>query len=907
MSLQFASDKRANSKRSLHHGEQRLARLRHESKAAAARAGIVPGQSVASAFVQLEEKRTAAEKTKDKGEAELKKLRTFIGMLDPGPEMLEASANLSNLHAKVHEATEDSKKCARMIEDAKLAMQLESQLQNHREKVVSLRSNFEEADKLLNQTQENATPQKRQLEIANRLRRELPSPIPYVRGTADLPKALGANGTPSISDLSAHLACEWVFWLDALGRPDDAQALPAGLLINSLNGTSGSPSEIPQIDKEVVLAVRANTPTRCDEPRHVVVFPDRIRGLREKLRKPPSLPNALELLRGAIGIGQNVRLHNVVKETVLAALAPRQCDPPGGLKTILRPYQLVGFRWLVANAENGIGGLLADEMGLGKTLQTVTLLAHLHSTGRIGVRPALVVAPFSVLSTWESELKKWAPNLSVVVHHGAQRTFSREDMDGVHVLLTTYATLQRDADKFCLPGSIALACMVLDEAQAIKNPKSLTSKSAKQVAEHNAGNCMRVALTGTPIENKLGELYSIFEFLNPGFLGTQAEFAKTFERVVNKDTKDGENSAGAAAVLKRLSEAVGPLILRRMKTDKAIAPDLPEKLELVHTVALTRAQRRLYAVACEVLLKSVLVDSPPSAQESRDLRAVCGGNQAASVPSSTAKNGVNKNFLRQARVLAALHVLQQTCNHPATMPSKRWPDLPPEELDALGICPTLPEFGPQCENSGKMARLMELLAEILSPPREKVLIFTQYRGALDLVANLVEATFPDTRACRFHGGLTRDERDTEVKRFTEDPACGVMVLTLGAGGVGLTLTAAAHVVHFDRCWNPAKEAQATDRAHRIGQRSTVVVHRIITEDTFEVRLATVVAKKRKLADDTLSAPSVEGTKVIAECNDDELRQLFRLGSGPPDLSSVNKLKRKLVPAEIPDLFIDLEP
>jgi len=443
-----------------------------------------------------------------------------------------------------------------------------------------------------------------------------------------------------------------------------------------------------------------------------------------------------------------------------------------------------------------------------------------------------------------------------------------------------------------------IGCMVLDEVQAIKNPKSHTSLASKRVAAANPG-CIRVAMSGTPVENRLMELHSIFDFVCPRFLGTNAYFSQTFVQPIERDSGVARSRAS-----ERLTTAVSPFLLRRLKTDKDVAPDLPEKVEFMHVVQLTPQQRRLYdAVVFETMRA---VESPegiaePNGEFDDVLRPEDFGFDDASGMGEASTSHQKPTKGRSFQVFAMLHGCQQACNHPAALPAARWPTLEILE-DFEGF---VPEPGnAMAADSGKAARLMELLDEILAPPREKVLIFTQYLPTMELIAHLVESTFPTVRPVRFHGGLSREARDQAKAAFTEDPACAVMILTLQAGGVGLTLTAASHVIHFDRCWNPAKEAQATDRAHRIGQQRTVVVHRFLSENTFEERLSMVSAQKAELAEAIVptaggGANSADGVRLLAQYSCDELRKLFLAGKdGQVPLRRSKKQRAKEAASEV---------
>ena len=465
----------------------------------------------------------------------------------------------------------------------------------------------------------------------------------------------------------------------------------------------------------------------------------------------------------------------------------------------LRDYQRRGVAWLQSMAELGLGVLLADDMGLGKTLQTIALLA-----GRDGDRPHLVVCPTSVVGNWERELAKFAPYLPVIRHHGAERPAAVEDFKPGSVAITSYGLLRRDAS---LLTEVDWDVVVLDEAQQIKNQAAQSARVAGQLSAST-----RVALTGTPVENRLSELWSIVDFTNPGLLGPFARFRDRYAVPIER-----WRDIDAAARLRRI---VAPFMLRRLKTDPNVAADLPPKIESIVACTLTREQATLYQATVKTLLDD---------------------------------EGLGDGFTRQGRVLKLLTALKQICNHPAQY---------------------LGESGPLPRRSGKLARATEMLAEVVASG-DRALIFTQYREMGELLARHLCATLRLPKVPFLHGGVPRKGRDAMVETFqTDDSAPPLLIVSLKAGGTGLNLTRATHVLHYDRWWNPAVEDQATDRAYRIGQTRTVNVHKLVTGGTLEDRIATLLEEKRALADAVVGS----GETWLAELGDDELRALVALST-----------------------------
>ncbi|MEW1611913.1 MULTISPECIES: DEAD/DEAH box helicase [unclassified Streptomyces] len=471
--------------------------------------------------------------------------------------------------------------------------------------------------------------------------------------------------------------------------------------------------------------------------------------------------------------------------------------PPPGLAATLRDYQLRGLAWLDRMTSLGLGGCLADDMGLGKTITLIAL--HLH---RARQAPTLVVCPASLLGNWHREISRFAPGVPVRRFHGTDRTLG--ELDGGFVL-TTYGTMRSSAAQL---AAHTWGLVVADEAQHVKNPHSSTAKALRTIPAP-----ARVALTGTPVENNLSELWALLDWTTPGLLGPLKAFRARHARIVeNTGTAAG---LGNEEAVERLSRLVRPFLLRRKKSDPGIAPELPPKTETDHPVSLTREQATLYEAAVRETMAQI---------------------EAA------------EGIARRGLVMKLLASLKQICNHPAQY-------LKEEPTRLTG-------------RSGKLALLDELLDTILSEDGS-VLIFTQYVTMARLLsAHLASRAFPSQL---LHGGTPVPERERMVDRF-QSAEVPVFLLSLKAAGTGLNLTRAAHVIHYDRWWNPAVEEQATDRAYRIGQTQPVQVHRLIAEGTVEDRIAELLESKRALADAVLST----GESALTELSDRDLADLVSL-------------------------------
>ena len=484
-----------------------------------------------------------------------------------------------------------------------------------------------------------------------------------------------------------------------------------------------------------------------------------------------------------------------------------QVEPPEGFCGQLRPYQQLGYSWLAFLRDWGLGACLADDMGLGKTVQTLAALQLDRQQGN--ERPNLLVCPTSVINNWQREAARFTPDLPVLLHHGPNRRDGdafREASSEQHLVITSYGTMNRERE---LLGSVPWRAVILDEAQNIKNPASQQARTARGLRAD-----YRIALTGTPVENHVGDLWSIMQFLNPGLLGSQAEFKRNYFQPIQND-----HDAAAAA---RLQEATGPFILRRLKTDRSIIDDLPDKNETKQYCYLTREQATLY--------QAVLREAETRLESAEGIE-------------------------RRGSILDTLTKLKQACNHPRQL---------------LGDNSTING------RSGKLARLQEILDEAL-PAGDRVLVFSQFAEMGAVLQQHVQETY-GLETPFLHGGLPRKQRDRMVQRFQDDPdGPQVFVLSLKAGGSGLNLPRANHVIHYDRWWNPAVENQATDRAFRIGQTKDVHVHKLICAGTLEDRIDLMIETKQETADQVVGATS---ERWLTELSNAELRDVLALSAAP---------------------------
>ncbi len=481
-----------------------------------------------------------------------------------------------------------------------------------------------------------------------------------------------------------------------------------------------------------------------------------------------------------------------------------QVEPGDALRGVLRPYQQAGVQWLYLLTKLGLGACLADDMGLGKTIQVLSLLLILKRQNGNKSQPSVLVAPASLLANWAAEIERFAPGLkALIAHPSALPSVEFKAMDAtqirdVDLVITSYGALLRGPWMIEVPWRLA----VLDEAQAIKNPGAKQTRAVKKL-KANA----RLALTGTPVENRLADLWSIFDFVNPGLLGTSKEFAGFARRL-------GDRAHGSYGPLREL---VRPYILRRLKTDKTVISDLPDKTEIKAFCPLSRLQAALYEQAVKEL-----------------------AGQLADV------TGIQRKGL----VLSFLMRFKQICNHPS-----QW----------------LGDGAWREGDSGKWARLREI-AEVVTAKQEKMLVFTQFREVAAPLAAFLGSVF-ERPGLVLHGETEVKKRKDLVQRFQEDESVGFFVLSLKTGGSGLNLTAASHVVHFDRWWNPAVENQATDRAFRIGQTKNVLVHKFICRGSVEEKIDQLIESKQQLSQELLEGGA---DLLLTEMKDEELLKLVAL-------------------------------
>jgi hypothetical protein len=606
--------------------------------------------------------------------------------------------------------------------------------------------------------------------------------------------------------------------LIASGRstPADAPAVSGGMQREALADFRWTLAvgEDELTEEEIAELVAAKAPVVRLRGQWIAVDPERLkRGLQFLKSAPDASPTAAEIIALAgrhpddldiplplVDVRVTGWLGDLLAGTTERTLRP--VEPPPGFGARLRPYQQRGVSWLSFLSRLGLGACLADDMGLGKTVQLLALESIDRADDAVG--PTLLLCPMSLVGNWQREAARFAPTLRVYAHHGPGRLHG-EDLAArlaqTDLTVSTYGTAVRDVDELATQQWNRLA---LDEAQAVKNSRAAASQAVRRLTARH-----RIALTGTPMENRLSELWALMDVLNPGLLGSAERFRARFAIPVER-----HGDTEAAELLRRIAR---PYLLRRVKTDPTIIDDLPEKIEIIQDYRLTTEQASLY---------QTVVDDMMARIEGSD------------------------GIARRGNVLAAMAKLKQVCNHPAQLL---------HDGSAVG------------QRSGKVIRLEEILTEVLAEG-DKVLCFTQFTEFGDMLVPHLSARF-DQEVLFLHGGVPRGRRDEMVARFQSADGPSIFLLSLKAGGTGLNLTAANHVVHLDRWWNPAVENQATDRAFRIGQRRSVQVRKFRCAGTLEERIDAMIQQKRALADLVVG----DGESWLTELSTAELRDLFALG------------------------------
>ena len=482
---------------------------------------------------------------------------------------------------------------------------------------------------------------------------------------------------------------------------------------------------------------------------------------------------------------------NVIKDFA----KPVDVEEPKDLKGELRPYQMTGLKWLWTNVSKGFGCCMADDMGLGKTIQVISLILKLKEEKKLK-NPVLVICPTTLMGNWMKELQLFAPSLKVATYHGLDRKLDMKN----DVILTTYAIMRIDVEEM---KKNTWGMIVVDEAQNIKNPDTAQTLAIKALKSD-----IKIAMTGTPVENRLTELWSIFDFINKGYLGSMKEFQKSYAIPIERFKEKSRAS--------KLKLSVSPFVLRRVKTDKTVISDLPDKMVMNDYCYLAKSQAVLYEKTLNEMMEKI-----------------------------SGFTGVN----RRGNIFKLITALKQICNHPYQF---------------------LKSGGTSKDLSGKAEKCVDLVQSIIDND-EKTLIFTQYKEMGDLLSKIINEEC-GTEPSFFHGSLTVPQRENLIEDFQTNNDRKVMILSLKAGGTGLNLTSATNVIHYDLWWNPAVEEQATDRTYRIGQDRNVMVHRLITLGTFEEKIDEMLKSKKELADLAV----YEGEKIITELSDDEIYEIFSL-------------------------------
>jgi uncharacterized Zn finger protein len=532
--------------------------------------------------------------------------------------------------------------------------------------------------------------------------------------------------------------------------------------------------------------------------RYLLLDQKEIERIQKQLEKEPTF-SPIDLLRinldGSFD-GVPIKTEKVLQSILKNLFTPVKVDVPGTLRATLRKYQLSGYHWLYHNYKIGVGSLIADDMGLGKTIQVITFLLKLKEEGALLKKKVLIVVPASLATNWQREIEKFAPPLKAAVYHGSKRTMPVD----AEIIITTYGLARIDHKQLCEQDWI---CLITDETQNLKNPANNQTKKVKAIPAD-----VKIAMTGTPVENRLMDYWSIMDFVLTNLLGSKESFKRNFAIPIEKFRDH--------AKLESFRRITAPFILRRIKTDKTIISDLPEKIEMDRYAQLTKEQAALYQEWIRRLEKQIAEAD---------------------------------NLERLGLIFKLMMGLKQICNHPALF---------------------LKTGSTKAELSGKGEILLELLKKILGQ-HQKTLIFTQFKQMGNLLEDMIHHSF-GFKPLFLHGGLSRKKRDELVDSFQGDRESKILILSIKAGGTGLNLTAATNVIHYDLWWNPAVETQATDRAFRIGQKKNVNVYRFVTQSTFEEKINQMLKEKKDLADLTVN----QGEKWLTELSNSDLKELIRL-------------------------------
>ena len=563
-------------------------------------------------------------------------------------------------------------------------------------------------------------------------------------------------------------------------------------------------------EEELAMLTELKTPLTSIRGRWVILYRDEVEKITAALKKLPDKIERKEALLSSLRqehmdaplseVTGSPWLANV-RSLLLGTEPLEEMEAPEGFAGRLRPYQAKGLAWLAHLVRLGMGACLADDMGLGKTVQTLALIKNLRLMGER--RPVLLICPTSVMENWRRETDRFIPGTKTLIHHGMKRNkknvFTDEALAET-LVISSYSLLYRDNSLF---SKVEWAGIILDEAQNIKNPDTCQSRAARSIRAD-----WHIALTGTPVENHVGDMWSIMEFLMPGLMPNRARFSREILRPVQ---------AGEKKAMDRVRRMTAPFILRRLKTDKEIISDLPEKIESKEFCPLSREQATLYSAVTSSLEREI-----------------------------EGTEGIR----RKGVVLGAITALKQICDHPLLYLKDK------SEID---------------NRSGKLARLAEIAEEMLASG-DRALIFTQYAEMGELLKKFIQETF-GREVLFLHGGVPREKRDEMVRRFQEEEeGPPFFVLSLKAGGTGLNLTRANHVVMFDRWWNPAVEQQAVDRAYRIGQQNNVQVNYFCCRGTLEEKIESLIEAKRELADMLVGT----GESWLSDLSDSDLHELFSL-------------------------------